>query len=257
MFDRKRLFLGCCLASSFLVHVTVASDGGDEGGVVNLGQEVTVDVQDAVLDLNRFTFGGNVLEDGGLLVSHWVVLFCPSWWAPCQQLAPQFSELAGHWQGRLNAELLTSEVRFAKVDCATDKVLCNQQDVQGYPTVFHYRRGERVARFFRGRSNDGEELAKWLRKQLGGLTPGTPEPRAGFSLREAIAQQLALGDHAADLLVMAAALALTCRTVTSNPELWQKGPAMPSSRDSTGEPAAGVARYLPGDWLRARAALEL
>ena len=129
-------------------------------------------------------------------------------------MAPQFSALAAEYQEKLNTALLTVDVRFAKVDCATDKVLCNEQGIDAYPMVYHYHRGKKVAQFFRGKGNDHVQLAKWLGKQLADLTSRPAALGAGgLSLRELLSQHLAPRSHAHDVLLVLAVLAVTCRTV--------------------------------------------
>lgn len=72
------------------------------------------------------------------------VSFCPRWWQPCQQLEQTFLEAARHWQSELNTDPSMLRVRFAQVDCAVDKVLCNEQHVTTYPMVALYRGGIQI-----------------------------------------------------------------------------------------------------------------
>mmetsp|Transcript_138501 Transcript_138501/g.196034 ORF Transcript_138501/g.196034 Transcript_138501/m.196034 type:complete len:221 (-) Transcript_138501:259-921(-) len=94
--------------------------------------------------LNRHIFAGNVLKPLGGGVEQWVVSFCPRWWQPCQQLEQTFLEAARHWQSELNTDPSMLRVRFAQVDCAVDKVLCNEQHVTTYPMVALYRGGIQI-----------------------------------------------------------------------------------------------------------------
>merc|ERR1719321_1384100 len=77
-----------------------------------------------VSTLNRFTFPGNVLRGTGDAVEHWIVMFCSGWHEKCQSLLPSYELLGAQWEDKLNTGFMGSKVRFAKVDCATDKVLC-------------------------------------------------------------------------------------------------------------------------------------
>merc|ERR1719311_744944 len=90
------------------------------------------------VELTRFTFRGNVLEGRGDAVDHWMVMFCPKWHDKCQTLLPSYERLGQQWEDKLNTGLFTSMVRFAKVDCATDKALCVSLGVEEYPLVAHF-----------------------------------------------------------------------------------------------------------------------
>ncbi|CAE7611287.1 desi2 [Symbiodinium microadriaticum] len=100
--------------------------------------------KETVAYLNRHIFAGNVLKPLGGGVEQWVVSFCPRWWQPCQQLEQTFVEAARHWQSELNTDPSVLRVRFAQVDCAVDKVLCNEQHVTTYPMVAIYRGGIQI-----------------------------------------------------------------------------------------------------------------
>lgn len=104
----------------------------------------------SVLMLNRYIFDKSVLQTTQWEIENWIVLFCVSWYEGCQSLEEPYKHLASTWHGLLNTQLLTSKVRFAAVDCAVDKVLCNSQDVKDYPTVIHYA-GQRRLASWRGR----------------------------------------------------------------------------------------------------------
>lgn len=130
-----------------------------------------VDLYDPVLRLNRFSFHKTILEEYGEEVSHWIVLFCPGWYEPCQALDPIYRQLTEKLQDQLNSALLTREVRFAAVDCATEKALCNTQNVgMNYPFVAHYQHRKQVA-VWRGKSlkTDGTRLMSVLQKWLGAV----------------------------------------------------------------------------------------
>lgn len=230
------------------------------------------DEQDAaavppVLELNSYTFAGNVFKSQH--ASHWVVVFCPNWWEPCQNIAQPFANRATIWQRRLNQDLLSSEVRFAKVDCATDKVLCNEQDVDGYPTVNHYVGGVLVAKFSGGQKNDLERFPKWLNKQFAavsdnsGLAAGT----AG-GIPEVISSYLVPGDRAADILLALLGLAASFRLVLSNPELWEKSSCgkgagaigastKSAAANSDTDSVARLRRSLPEEWRVGRGPVVL
>eukprot|EP00440_Ansanella_granifera_P028784 gb/GFBE01031264.1/.p1 GENE.gb/GFBE01031264.1/~~gb/GFBE01031264.1/.p1 ORF type:complete len:248 (+),score=43.00 gb/GFBE01031264.1/:1-744(+) len=97
-----------------------------------------------VAKLNRVLFAGNTLQPMGGGAEQWIVAFCPLWWEPCKKLQPILAEAAESWQRRLNKGDGSSKIRFAQVDCAIDKVLCNEQKVDDYPSVAHYREGRQI-----------------------------------------------------------------------------------------------------------------
>mmetsp|Transcript_51550 Transcript_51550/g.159727 ORF Transcript_51550/g.159727 Transcript_51550/m.159727 type:complete len:275 (-) Transcript_51550:643-1467(-) len=259
---------GWCALLSALLAVPAAT--GQE--VVNVGtandaeEPVVSALHASTLELNRFTFGGNVLRhDGsGSHVAHWVVAFCPSWWEPCQNLEGPYAELSRQWEGTLNTALLTKEVRFAMVDCASDKVLCNEQDVESYPTVHHYHEGQRVASWSGGRKDDPARLAKWLGGQLAKLA-AEPAPSLTGDFQEAFWSYLMPGDRAIDLLLVLLVLGLNFRAVSRNPELWRKACIAARQPEAAAGPCdeavqqgrPGVARFLPEAWANARPSLRL
>lgn len=212
------------------------------------------------LKLNRVNFRGNVLQSRGSkdLVGQWFVSFCPSWWEPCQRLEEPFAELTSTWEKQLNTALLSKEVRFAAVDCAIDKVLCNEQSVETYPTVHRYKDGKRIASWSGGRRDDPERLAKWLQRQLGNA--GKPEPvvDAGFHIKLG---HLVPGGRALDFILVFGVLALNFRAICNNPGLSKKQaravPLQQAVRSEQPVRIPGTARFMPDAWEKARQSLWL
>lgn len=132
-----------------------------------------------VAPLNRVTFTQNVLASReGAGPENWVVLFCVDWYQPCWSLKEHFLELAGEHGGLSDDELFSRKTRFAEVDCTVDKVLCNTQDVDSYPTVVHYRGGGRLGEWSsngKGVDKDNEAFTKWLGKQIQRESPTVVE----------------------------------------------------------------------------------
>ncbi|CAE7194781.1 RHM1 [Symbiodinium natans] len=89
--------------------------------------------------LNSILFQGTAGTADGGGAEQWIVAFCPSWWEPCHHLELLISEQAAEWQKKLNTGHFTAAVRFAIVDCATEKVLCNTEQVKMYPTIAQYK----------------------------------------------------------------------------------------------------------------------
>jgi len=256
--------LGCLLSAAVLL---VASSEEQNQVSIQQGQPAEEPIAKAghgnALRLNAQTFVGNVFTTE--LTEHWVVGFCPNWWEPCQNLQLPFDQMSLDWERKLNTALLSKTVRFAVVDCATDKVLCNEQEVEQYPTVHHYHKGKRVASWRGGRKNDAEQLAKFLTKQLAKRVVTEPEEPA-----EGLAQQLLPGDHAIDLCLVLFVLSVNIWAVFSNTSLWQKPTeaaleepcveAVQAPEASSMESASNVKsveRFLPQEWNVDRNGIDL
>lgn len=150
--------------------VDAASSGEPAEAARSAPIPVTIQAREPTLELNRFLFKGNILQARSDHAEHWLVFFCPAWYDPCQKLMPTYSQESVVWQGRLNSDLFRLAVRFATVDCASEKVLCNEQGVQEYPTVVHYHEGQATARWTPGGRRDlakvMERLQKWITKRM-------------------------------------------------------------------------------------------
>jgi hypothetical protein len=157
---------------------------------------VSTSRQESTLKLNRHLFGGNVLQSESDHADQWLVYFCPAWYEPCQYLMTTYSQESADWQQRLNTDLFRLAVRFANVDCAPDKVLCNEQEVEEYPTVVHYYQGKAVAKWTpsgrRELNKVAERLQKWIRKQLEHPPVGQPEANSGDPISDAMSTLVAL-----------------------------------------------------------------
>lgn len=198
--------------------------------------QVFNDPFDTILKLDQLTFHGNVRTEDDR-VAHWFVYYCPAWWEPCQFLSPAYAQMGSEWQARLNGALFSSEVRFAEVDCAADKVLCNDQGVETYPTVMHYQGGKPVGKW-EGTLRRGDSmevfkraLSKWLVKQLAGAVAKVAE--APKTMANGVdgtwanfVSYLVPSEIAKDILVIFAVIAMLFRVIMNNPELWGKAPAL-------------------------------
>lgn len=268
----RRLLLALSLVALARSQPDGPLDLGDDAGK----DEVAASTRVNALHLNAHTFNGNVLKKSAdLHVEHWLVSFCPNWWEPCQNLAMPFDQFGLQWERKLNTELLTKKVRFATVDCATDKVLCNEQHVEQYPTVHHYHNGKRVATWIGGRKSDAEKLAKFLDKRLGSAVKAAPstEDRTLEATRTSIMERLKPGDRAIDFALVVTVLSLNAWAVFTNPRLWQQSApgmakesccgAAPAAPPATAVPLASaaqprsVARFLPEDWSGPSGSIEL
>ncbi|KAK5721195.1 hypothetical protein LTR17_014755 [Elasticomyces elasticus] len=65
----------------------------------------------------------------------WFVKFYTPWCSHCQALAPNWAGMARQMRGELN---------IGEVNCETEKRLCKDVRVKGYPTLLFFRGGERI-----------------------------------------------------------------------------------------------------------------
>lgn len=77
----------------------------------------------------------------------------------CKRLAPTWEDLGKKFQSNDN-------VRIVKVDCTLDvnKQLCNEQEVDGFPTLFLYKNGQKLSEY-RG-SRTLEDLFDFVNKHF-------------------------------------------------------------------------------------------
>jgi len=265
----------------FLGYMVAAVGSGgliniDEAQERALSQSSEAHLQPPVF--NRYTFHGNVIRPSDEdRVSQWIVNYCPSWWDHCQILARPFADMAGQWESRLNTEIMNLNVRFAVVDCAVDKVLCNDQYVQGYPTVHRYVKGKRFATWTGGSGQDGARLAQWLTQQLN-TTAVAKEPKPIATSKAKT--KPALTGFIVELSLVMGVLLVNLWAVVSNPQLWQRQPAAPakvvqqatalsmtankgptSGKENHSEceqcDVAGVGHCLPKEWAVQHQGMEL
>lgn len=227
--------------------------------------------------LNRYTFHGNVLNSGSPAthVSHWVVFFGTDWDDRCMSLFPAFQTLSRQWEDKMNGDLVHSAaVRFALVDCGTDKELCNEQGVQDYPTVVHYGAQRSVGQWLSG---SGEGLVPWLKGELTGRRPRRSRKGAtADSSKENLHTRLAFAadttstvlpvvplpdpcePFSAANVAMHLALTLIVIHATLPPQWWQLFPQSGPTRQAVAaRRRSGVARYLPEQWARDRPSLSI
>lgn len=218
----------------------------------------------SVVKLNDQIFRGNVLREEDDRVVHWVVYWCPDWWEPCQIIMQDYKKLAIQWQQEMNAGALFGlQVRFARVDCATDKVLCNAMSVNDYPMVHHYTRGKHVSSWTDRTSQAGKKMALWLKSRLGQVPMPVPDGLQGFGAflgLDTIASSIRaafLQEHAAEALLVIVILGMNCWSVIRSPLLKPSVAAPPAQQPHIvgehshgSEPTSnGVEHLLPEEWL--------
>jgi hypothetical protein len=114
--------------------------------------------------LNRHNFNSSVRREH---VDNWIVLFCVDWLEHCQGLWDDYRRLAMHYEDVLApaaSSWQTAAVRFAEVDCAKDKPLCNENGVEEYPTVLHFQEGKLASKWKLSSSATSlsGDISKWI-----------------------------------------------------------------------------------------------
>lgn len=222
-----------------------------------------------VASLNSHSFQGNIASD---FVENWMIMFCVDWYAPCVEMHRSYMVLAEKYASKHNGEmeLLRSNVRFATVDCAVEKVLCNTQLVDDYPTLRHYREGKVHASWKgRGKLNESKAVTAWLDKTL-----TAPAPQA--DLTDSTSSFLTAPERMLLMRLVASGVATATAiwwSVSRGVELWVAAASVPRrggcTQQSTKSGCAGNCREtddsdvkhatgngvepkLPREWLQRR-----
>merc|ERR1719343_267233 len=179
------------------------------------------DLHGVVLKLNDQIFDGNVLKQSDYSTDHWMVYWCPNWFEPCKALVEKYAPLSTQWQGKLNKDsILRMNVRFAKVDCATEKPLCNKMGVEDYPTVQHYYKGAPVRTFVGRVQNPGSRLEAWLEEELGNIHQNSEQLVPSSSTNAMF--YIVPGERALDIFLVVLLISINFWVVARNPNLRQK-----------------------------------
>lgn len=115
-------------------------------------EEATVE-EISVLQLTGNSFNHGI-EKGVTIVK----FFAP-WCGHCKRMAPTWDDLAGKFAGN-------NQAKVAKVDCTLEenKDLCNEQSVDGFPTIFLYKNGEKIEEYNGSRTL--EDLFEFVSKHI-------------------------------------------------------------------------------------------
>eukprot|EP00930_Biecheleria_cincta_P032466 TRINITY_DN2252_c0_g1_i10.p1 TRINITY_DN2252_c0_g1~~TRINITY_DN2252_c0_g1_i10.p1 ORF type:complete len:248 (+),score=36.11 TRINITY_DN2252_c0_g1_i10:70-813(+) len=203
------------------------------------------DLRMRVVELNGLLFDGNVLRPSGGGSESWVVAFCPSWWEGCQPLEQLLLKEAATWHGRLNSDDFSAKVRFAVVDCATDKLLCNREGAKTYPTIAHYSQGQQLGQTSLSTRTMKAKLETWLKSQLQS-SKLTGKPVADVQM-----QGFFEAGSGMDIILMLLALAASVSLVGSH-----RGSTKGLAREFS-KPQPPKKHYLPVEWRQARTRIEL
>jgi len=128
----------------------------------------------APLKLLSNTF--DAINSGMSGIEQSVVFFCAGWLEQCADLKEEFRVRGRFLANKLNAQsLFIPRVRFAEVDCGEDKVACNNQQVETYPTVALYIHGKRYKAWEGSlgapRKKRHQSMIDWLNSNVGEELP--------------------------------------------------------------------------------------
>lgn len=117
--------------------------------------------------LSRFNFHNNVMTRRDDEVDNWIIRFCHDWYSPCERMLPAYKTMARKMEEQLNQDSMTTVVRFAEIDCSTDKPLCNEQGAESFPKLIHYHRGQQIGEWegVSGKERDVKEMNEWMEAQ--------------------------------------------------------------------------------------------
>jgi hypothetical protein len=166
-------------ASTFLLLIVAATISSPIGAarpghaathvdpVVQLAH-TRMDPSQSVTMLGRHSFNTTVKQEN---VDNWIVLFCVDWLDHCQGLWHDYRRMAMRWEHSLASNASSwhnTAVRFAEVDCAADKPLCNENHVEMYPSVVHFKKGKLIKAWdvSKGAKSLSGDISLWISKEL-------------------------------------------------------------------------------------------
>lgn len=197
----------------------------------------------------------------------WVVFFCVSWLDECQDLRDGFRRQSAILNAKLNGHgaAFLPRVRFAEVDCAEDKVLCNREQVETYPTILRLVRGQRAqaweSNLGRSQQRLQKELAEWMRTH-----PGSAEPRLRSQAQEhpeetSVDPVRAAVDSAVTVVLLVAFVRM-CLDITRSARRALQAPTQAEAKSppataayqgsAASTPYCRMSRRLPQDWVQQR-----
>lgn len=257
--------LSLLLASALLQSVSPAPVITVKEGIsAHQRKEVDFDVSlfKPLVHLNEVSFDKSVLMDSNNGVRRWVVLFCLGWYDTCAAFERPFMEFARDWENRLNTDLLSTEVRFATVDCATDRVLCNEQGIHQFPKVVMYEDHHAGASW----TSSGtlkqiiSSLESWGRKQLDPImaSRSTDESDEDLSFLDWAHSMIpGRNDFGLDIFVLLLVMLGNAWIVSRNPELRAEHKPEKNPEPTVPEAPQSIGRFLPEDWATERPHLDL
>jgi len=179
---RQSLFFSLLLFVTLLPSPSMGGRPGHAHLNVDPVAHVRTDPTQSVTMLGRHSFNATVGQEH---VDNWIVLFCVDWLEHCQGLWHSYRRTATYWEHSLasNASSWRSTaVRFAEVDCAADKPLCNENNVENYPSVLHFKNGKitKAWQISRDAESLSADISKWIGKELTPKIMREEAPRKGM-----------------------------------------------------------------------------
>ncbi|KAK2570032.1 Protein disulfide-isomerase A5 [Acropora cervicornis] len=121
------------------------------------------EIPSEVVHLTTDTFKGFVKKK-----KHVLVMFYAPWCGHCKKAKPEFMDAAKH-----DAE--NSKIAYAAVDCTVQTSVCNQYDVNGYPTFRYFNYGKKDFKYMGGR--EAKDFMQFMENPREGPPPPPPEPQ--------------------------------------------------------------------------------
>jgi protein disulfide-isomerase A1 len=129
--------------------------------------ETHAEVPDDVIVLTDANYDEEVAKHEHLLIE-----FYAPWCGHCQTLAPEYSKAA---------TILKEEgLHLAKIDATANEGLAKRFEVQGFPTIKYYKKGE-YSEYHGGRTT--EDIVQWFRKKVGPVSKESSGPAEIEELR--------------------------------------------------------------------------
>eukprot|EP00440_Ansanella_granifera_P018593 gb/GFBE01020196.1/.p1 GENE.gb/GFBE01020196.1/~~gb/GFBE01020196.1/.p1 ORF type:complete len:269 (+),score=54.42 gb/GFBE01020196.1/:1-807(+) len=244
----------------------------DDGSFSARDEVAVVELQGArraPLQLLGEAFDGVVKAERG--AEEWVVFFCVNWLDQCKDLRDDFRRLGTTLEDKFNKDrVFSAKVRFAEVDCAEDKVLCNKQNVDNYPTIVRYNHGARTSvwegRLGAPRNARHQVMHNWLYSEVGTdvprPVPAVPESESPFrwaaTCGSFMALVVVLVKMSADILMSTVeAVRISSGAPTAEEAVQQRAKEAAAATRAANSPFSRLARRLPQDWAAQRPSIDL
>ncbi|XP_078376471.1 putative protein disulfide-isomerase A4 isoform X1 [Oculina patagonica] len=98
---------------------------------------------------------------------HVLVMFYAPWCGHCKKAKPELMDAAKH-------DVENTKVAYAAVDCTKHTAVCNQYEVQGYPTFRYFNYGKKDFKYTGGRV--AKDFIQFMEDPREGPPPPPPEP---------------------------------------------------------------------------------
>mmetsp|Transcript_55368 Transcript_55368/g.90228 ORF Transcript_55368/g.90228 Transcript_55368/m.90228 type:complete len:232 (+) Transcript_55368:103-798(+) len=219
-----------------------------------MAQELILEGGLKPLQLTGVTFDQVVKADS----AERVIFFCVAWLDECEELKFEFRKMALQlWQ--------VAPIRYAEVDCARDKVLCNREGVETYPSVNRYIHGRRV-QVWQGSlgspnlQSQQQELLQWIRSPAARVAANVVQddpdvPQVMADLRSAVHILVFISASLAFLKLCLDTMRLF--GIRASSKASEGGNAFEEAMERANSPACRLARRLPQSWVVERGTIEM